>query len=178
MLHRVLTYARSLPLAWLLARTNPTTAAGLNPEDFNYGSALSQGPNCYSYAMGCSRTRLMPGWLAARRGDPLATGGGDTPAQRREMFVLDGLRPLTWARAKSLPSGSWIVSLHQHRDNDFHLRRLDRTGWSEKPGDFPVRGLQPRTAYGLLSAEADGRCYFFAGFYVVNPARLQEQRLA
>jgi hypothetical protein len=159
----------NLLLARNLSRSSPTTAAGLDPAHFNYGGALTQGPNCYSYAMGDASQRLTPGWLAHCRGDARATGAGGDPVEQREMFILDGLIPLTGSALPVLPAGSWIVTLHQRDNGDFHLRRLDATGWSEKRGDHPVRRFKPMHWSGLLRARSEQGRYDFAGFFLVSP---------
>jgi hypothetical protein len=159
-------------LARYLSRHNPTCAEGLDWASFNYGSQLTQGPNCYSYAMGEPGERLMPGWLAATRGHPQARGPGNTTAERLAMFELDGLTRLTHAHSREIPTFDWIVSLHQ-RDLDFHLRRLDASGWSEKRGDHDVTSFRVRHWSDLLRARSEEGPYTFSGFYLVGTQRLR-----
>lgn len=107
----------------------------------------------------------MPGRLAYLGGNDEATGAGETPGERFRMFEADGLVRLTRRSVNDLPSGAFIVSLHQDADNDFHLRRLDVDGWSEKRGDHPVENFRPRPWFRLLHSRGGQGPYWFAGFF-------------
>ncbi len=75
----------------------------------------------------------------------------------RERFRQDGLIDLPEPLLRAFANNAWIVSVHQRTDGDFHLRRLDADGWSEKRGDHPVSGFQPNRWQGLLKAADDDR---------------------
>lgn len=69
----------------------------------------------------------------------------------------------------AFPNNAWTVSVHQGTDGDFHLRRLDADGWSEKRGDHPVTSFAPSTWLDLLSAAHDkGAKDDFGGFFVAS----------
>ena len=165
--------------AWLLApalvRGLPSSAAPVPMKCFETAAAaLTEVPNCYAFAMGVASRSLGPGLLAARAGLADQLPVGTTPARQRRMFALDGLRPMRRRDLRELPPGAWVVSLHQRLDLDgcdFHLRRLDSAGWSEKRGNYPPAAVEPKNWRSLLRAKAETGRYRFTGFFVVDPSR-------
>lgn len=167
---------RHLALANRLATERLVEHRDIDWPPYNYGNRLAPGPNCYAYALGYPYGHLGPGELARRRGDQRAGAPLNTPADRLAMFRLDGLIDLTEPMLDSFPNNAWVVSIHQRGPLDFHLRRLDYAGWSEKFGDYPVDSFVPKSGADLLHAElpnpddADdyGTTYTFAGFFVAT----------
>lgn len=148
---------------------NPVEHRGITWGPFDYGGLSTSGPNCYSYAVGHPFTRLVPGELARWRGDHRVIDNGNNPEEQLNRFRQDGLIDLPEALLHAFPNNAWIVSLHQRDDGDFHLRRLDADGWSEKRGDHTVGAFVPGRWEDLLSAaDDDGGSYAFAGFFVAS----------
>ena len=137
----------------LMLRSVPYPDVGWGP--FNCGSMLATGPNCYSYAMEEPFESLLPGSLARRRGDRRASdaGKGD-PSLILTRFRQDGLIDIKLL--ENLPDFAWIVSVHIRPDGeDFHVRRLDRGGWSEKRGNYDVQEVRPSSIPDLLRVPAE-----------------------
>lgn len=152
----------------MLMKANPVQVDRAEFSPFEPGSSLDRGPNCYAWAVGDVRGHLPPGWLGARRGHPDATDVGKDPEEQLLRFMADGLLPLYPESLPELPATSWVVSVHQHHEGDFHFRKLDRLGWTEKPGDFEVRRFRPWTWQQLLRAKAPRQHrYDFGGFFEV-----------
>jgi hypothetical protein len=115
------------------------------------------------------------GRAGREHGEPCAGMPSPLPSSRRSSPYESGTKPgalqlpLTAADLDNFPPGSWVVSLHQRRGCDIHLRRLDVAGRSEKRGDYPVQSFTPRSWVDLLQARSEEGRYRFTGFYRVDP---------
>jgi hypothetical protein len=86
-------------------------------------------------------------------------------------FRQDGFLDLFKAHLPTFPYNCWIVSIHVAESGDFHLRRLDMDGWSEKCGDGEVSECDPLTSRDLLLAASESGTYTtFGGFFIASSA--------
>ena len=163
-------------IARRLLQGNPVrSVAAPSKAAFPTGSPTEPGPNCYSWAMNDPGQRPVPGWRAFQARHPCAVGAGRTLDEQRRMFELDGLtRIRDVGELDNLEPEEWIVTVFQMPPDpdgglDYHLRRLDSSGWSEKRGDHSPQDVRPSRWRDLVHATADeGRRYTLGGFYRTN----------
>lgn len=108
------------------------------------------------------------GFGASARRSP-NTHLGRYPQEQLSRFRQDGLVDLPETLVKAFPNNAWIVSVHQRNNGNFHLRRLDADGWSEKRGDYAATSFHLNSWQELIDAvDEDCNHYEFSGFFVAS----------